>query len=572
MTADLGQVGNIWERPPARASTALKAAIYAERAKLALQRVLDVKGAHPAVRNGTVSRRYLARAVGCSYPTLTQNATIRELLDVADKKLAAGHCPTEATLQLELESLAPPDLPASVPRRDSTFAMLVLTNEEFRHSGASYPGVPAIVFADGIHEASGDWLRHLVVEDSVSTSTAHQYAKTVRPYLAFCRRRRQPWELADDDWLLEWRNHLLNVRHVKKQQANYSVQVLFQFYRYCEESGILRYRVGCYERSMLPVEFLHVKFPITALRIFSGREQGTLSWTTPLLFRTVESSIGNRATPTNDELEAAHREALKGRNGIRDTLLMSWVEDTGGRRVEVLQIRVSQIPDLDTVDALADQPDAWWPFEVTRKGGRREVLRAQPDTLYATHAYLRLRSALVKKFRERFLDYVEPEEVFISSTTGTALKPDSVTALVRTFFRRIGLDGANIHRIRAKFAVDTVETVLDGFLEQGIEFAPGSNWIETVLQQVAIRMGHKNPSSLRHYLTVALERRVRLSHATMERLKMRCDRNAALAMKAALERAKFASRLLADVDASPGLRERAKALRKHAAELEGATV
>jgi integrase len=293
-----------------------------------------------------------------------------------------------------------------------------------------------------------------------------------------------------------------------------------------------------------------------------------LSWTTPLLYRNVDSSIGNRATPTTNELESAHRQALKGRNGSRDTLLMSLAEDTGGRRSEILQLKFSEIPDLDAVDALADRPDAWWPIQVIRKGRRKGVLHLQPDTLYAIHGYLRVRAAVVKASREKWHDYVEPSELFLSSTTGAALKPDSVTALVGNYFRRIGLKLVNVHRIRARFAVDAVETTLDAFLELGIEFAPDSNWIETVLQQVATRMGHKNPSSLRHYLTVALERRIRVSYASAERLKLKRDRNSQLATEAALARAKFTSRLLADMDAYAGPLKRAAALRKHAAELE----
>jgi len=247
---------------------------------------------------------------------------------------------------------------------------------------------------------------------------------------------------------------------------------------------------------------------------------------------------------------------------------MRWAEDTGCRRAEVLQVKVSQIPSADEVDDLAERPDSWYAIDVTRKGDVVGTLKAQPDTLYATLDYMRIRRRLVDGFKAKWPDYKEPEELFISSTTGGPLMPDSVTKLVGRFFRMIGLKAANVHRIRAKFAMDAVETVLDAFLEQGIEFAPGSNWFETVLQQVATRMGHKNPSSLRHYLTAALDRRVRIASATAKGMTEKSERNACLVLQAALERARVSSRLIADLDSAADPRQRAATLRKMADEVE----
>lgn len=123
-----------------------------------------------------------------------------------------------------------------------------------------------------------------------------------------------------------------------------------------------------------------VRFPLTATRVFAGRNKSA-TWVTPLLYRNVKSSIGKRGTPKEAQLEAAHRQALRGGNPARDTLLMRLAEDTGGRRVETLQLTVKDIPDMRDVDDLADHEDAWWPLEVVRKGGHKEIFRAQPVRL-----------------------------------------------------------------------------------------------------------------------------------------------------------------------------------------------
>ena len=561
---------NIWERPAARTSNLAKSLIYIERAKLILLDI-EISGAvHPAVGKRGVSRRHLASAIGCSYPALTQNAEIRQLVAATDGKLKRQESLVgrDASIFIPRQTFQPIGV-QKVIRAGGTFSKIVFTTRDFLCGGKGMEGVPAIVFSEGVHEESSDWLRYLVVNNKLAISSAYTYAKTLRLYLKLCRRSGLDWKVADDDALRKFHLRVLNGRKEGTGYTNGALQVVFQFYVYCEQSGVIKYRVGCYERAELPESFRRIKFPITAVRVVSGGEYAkSFGWATPLLHRNVASSVGNRATPNNESLELAHREALKRRTGVRDTTILRLVEDSGGRRAEVLQVEVLQIPSLDKVDDLAETADAWWPIAVVRKGGRKEVLRAQPDTLYAIHAYLRERAAVVKRVKGKNLDYKEPLKLFISSTTGKPLHPDSLTSIVGKLFKLIGLRNANIHRVRAKFAVDAVETVLDGFLEMGIEFAPGSNWIETILQQVAIRMGHKRPSSLKHYLTVALERRVRLSYASRDRDKEKIDRNARVEIAVMYRRAKFASRLLADMDTRAGMTEQAALLRVHAAELE----
>jgi len=562
----LSSISEIWRRPPKNASNAVKAAIYVERTKVVLNEVMSYGSSHPVVHGGRVCRRRFVERIGCGYATVSQNTTLRRLVEDADTCLAktAVHPKMEA-LRVEVESLCTTTDEPVIERIRPDFSKLIRAGDELVLAEASFAGLPTIVLADGIFVPGSRWLRHLVLEHNVSPDTAFQYAKALRQFIMDCRRRNRRWQETCDAHLIAWRERL--TRRATKRRANASLNVIFQFFVFCEQTGLLRYHVGCYDRQDLPVSLGQVKFPISAKPKRSSGGNSNV-WTTTQLHKRVNSSVGTRATPTDDQIEGAHRQALKRSNGTRDTLLMRWAEDTGSRRAEVLQLKVAQIPCFADVDELAENPDGWYAIDVKRKGGDVASLRAQPDTLYATLAYMRIRRQLVEGFKAKWPDYKEPEELFISSTTGRPLRPDSVTKLVGRCFRTIGLKAANVHRIRAKFAMDAVETVLDAFLEQGIEFAPGSNWIETVLQQVAARMGHKNPSSLRHYLTAALDRRVRVASATADALREKSERNSRLVLQAALERARVSSRLIAQLDSATDRQQQAAALRRIADEVE----
>lgn len=564
----LGKVANIWDRPAEGSSNAQKAAIYVERARLIIAQLLEFGAAHPAVHEGTIARRAIAELIGCGQATLMQNRGIRKLLEDAERVLqqtsGQGHVYPQ---QYPRSVLSAQVLHKATLFSGSKYSKIVLTTSEFKAYGRSFPKVPVILFSNGVHEAGSDWLSHLCVENRIAPSSARQYAKLLRAFFERCRAWKQNWKTANDGLLIRYREYLEDERQGSHGHINECLGVIFRFYVYCETNGILKYRVGCYHRTDLPESLRLMPFPISAIAVPSRPGRRTTGWDTPIKYRTTESSLGNRATPTSEEIASAHRIALTSANALRNTLMMSWAEDTGARRAEILQIKVAQIPSLERVDKLVAEENGWLGISVVRKGGKIGVLRAQPDTLYATLAWLRVRAGLVSYFKKTKPGYREPPELFISRTEGSALKPDTLTKLVGKIFRESGLVNANIHRLRARFAVDLTEALLDEFLEQGLQVKIDSNWVETILQQVAIRMGHKNPASLRHYLTIALERRIRVAYAAGKIAQRNQERNASEVIHSMTAMTKFLRRLQADVDGFDS-KAAAGALRKHADELE----
>ena len=171
---------------------------------------------------------------------------------------------------------------------------------------------------------------------------------------------------------------------------------------------------------------------------------------------------------------------------------------------------------MPTDDQLADliERDEPWLITVKRKGGASKPLHAPVDLIIRTLDFVQFsRREVVEHCQKNIVGYQEPDEIFLSSTTGLVLHPDSVTSIGRRTFRKAGIAQANIHRLRARFAVRTIETLVDAvFGSESI--GPNSNWIETILIKAAEAMGHSNPQSLRPYSTYVLNRRIQAADAT----------------------------------------------------------
>ena len=377
-----------------------------------------------------------------------------------------------------------------------------------------YQDIPTLVWSDGIDEDASDWFRDLIVSVGVRQSTAYEYAKTLRPFLRFCRQVKTDWTAVDDSFLVRWRSDLVDHQKVSVPRINSALKVIFSFYVWAERTGRIRYRVGIYELNDLPQELRNIAFPISAKRTQSRSSHGRVyqDWTTPLTLSDPHGGKRSRHTPGETEIRNVHEAALSLRQGVRDTLILSWAEETGARRVEILRVLKPQIPSLAQLSKLieADEPCV---LLVERKGGAKSRIVAPCDLIVRTIDYIDMeRREVVERCKHSIIGYVEPTEVFLSSRTGQVLHPDSVTSIGGRAFRRAGVKRANIHRLRARFAVRLVDTLVEALLEDK-SIGPESVWVETILTRAAEMMGHASPQSLRPYLNYVLNRRIQTSGA-----------------------------------------------------------
>lgn len=392
--------------------------------------------------------------------------------------------------------------------------LIIYTSAECRVMGTAFPGIPTIIWDNGIDIFPSDWLRHIVIKEGVALSTAKEYAKILRFFLTFCRSRRRSWQSVDDEFLTLWRENMRHGRRSKPERINVSLNTIFSFYRWAEETKVLRYRVGVYVPADLPVDLQDFEFPISAkLKIVKASNgQSYHTWSTRLTIREGETGAGRRHTPTEAEVRRLHEVTVERLNGERNSLLFSWAEEAGPRRSEVLRLVKSQLPSIEDFVNLAEADEPWI-IKLKRKGGAYKSINVPLELAMRTMEYVEFeRRQVVDDCLKTFIGYQEPDEVFLSSKTGLPLHPDSLTSISRTFFKLAGIERSSFHRLRAKFSVTSLEALLDAtFAEHQI--SPTSSWHETILTKLSDMMGHSSASSLRPYLTTALNRRIQTADA-----------------------------------------------------------
>lgn len=393
---------------------------------------------------------------------------------------------------------------------DPILGLIVTTDASCKIKGQSWAGIPTLVWPEGIDEVASDWFRMLVINFGVTPSSAREYAKILRPFLRFCRRRGRSWQSVDDEFLILWREHLRRAEGISIARTNASMKTIFAFYRWAEESKRIRFQVGIYVADEVPLAIADITFPISAKRSFTKGRQGRVygSWTTPLTLSEPQKGSRLRHTPTESEIRSLHEVTVEREQGERDSLMFSWAEEAGPRRAEFLQISKSHLPSSDNLADLIER-DEPWPIVILRKGGKNSPIYAPADLIIRTLDYIRFdRREIVERCLISIVGYREPDEIFLSKTTGTVLHVDSVTSIGRRMFSRAGIKGANVHRLRASFAVKTVEALVDSCSEDDL-LAPGSSSAETILIKAAEMMSHSSPQSLRPYLTYVLHRRIK---------------------------------------------------------------
>lgn len=112
--------------------------------------------------------------------------------------------------------------------------------------GQPRPGIPTLVWPEGIDEAASDWFRDLMVRGGRTTGTAHEYAKILRLFLRFCRAKGRAWQDVDDEFLIPWFEHLHRGKRLSINRTNTCLTTISKFYKWAEDTGRIDYSVGIY--------------------------------------------------------------------------------------------------------------------------------------------------------------------------------------------------------------------------------------------------------------------------------------------------------------------------------------
>ena len=374
---------------------------------------------------------------------------------------------------------------------------ILFTTAQCLIGGAPYPGIPLLIdpTTNQVIEVASDWLRYLLVKRSEAISSVRQFAYHLKYWWQFLNRSGLTWDQVDDATLMTWRDK--HLKALEPATVNAYLSTVFRMYLWAEKN--------CYVKGLIgEPDLTNDIHPQLSVDVKLDR-RGTSRYVCPLLRKTIPRPV--LPTPTHEDITTIH-EALADQFGhklelmIRNTLILSWAEADGVRRMEALSLKVEQIPGWDQIQRLEDN-DEKYEIVITGKRRKRRSLWVGADLLAQTREYIENeRQRIIDRWRKRLGSlYKNPDGIFLSLKTGTTLCADTISQICAIAFRNASVKGS-MHRVRARFATDLSENAVEKELER---FGTIPDAV-SVLLPVAQRLGHTQVETLFSYLAIAKKR------------------------------------------------------------------
>lgn len=508
----------------------------------ALRRILDECDPKDVPSfNGKFSRKWFSDRIGCSPATLTTSIRLRKLLERwedCNKRNLKSRPPRLENDETNVVRL---------PRHKSQGRIYFIPVTIAKDVKPITKTVPTLVWEDGIDEWVSDYARHLIFRSHNGRRSVEETVKKLRQFRRFQRRHGVSYDQVTDDFLLAFQGAMESEGRAKARRRDEVLSAVHDLFKWIDGRGLLTNHIqtrpkGEYD---LPDDY---QFPISSMQVnVRGRHgQSLIKWVSTLTGGTTRSSYGTRNTPTSEQvLELGEVVEANNRNGVRNKLIMDWALFTGARVGEIVQLKESDLPSFDDAQAFFDD-QGLRVFEVIveRKNRGKAILRVPGDLALRTAEYLagdEQRAAIV---RDRMDGKRSNDTPIFLSEKGRALDPDSITRIFRGYFKKIGVNKANIHRLRAKYIIEMIEFQLDRYNAGGLEIDMLSNWQDTILVAACQAMGHSHPISLLPYLTEILQRRATLDGRLEPRSAMTRERSIRSMITQMDNRLKHQSRLI----------------------------
>jgi site-specific recombinase XerD len=356
-----------------------------------------------------------------------------------------------------------------------------------------------------------NYLAHLRVFGRAQ-STIDVYARQLLDYWHFLHDSRLAWELADDSFLRLWREHLGEIRKIKRSTFNTYLSTVVGFYKHAQAK-----RWG---HNIIGVNDLEKGHAFRISMETKTRKDGTGYEVSSLRYRTAENPEPYfPPAPVIDAITVTIATSKRAALSERDLIIVEFMRRVGLRRSEVLRITRHQIPTLDAIDefeddqlirnAGVDEPasPAGMKMEIvsSKSGGRIDVVYVPPSLMRRTREWAdTYRRELVTLRRGTGHIAKDPDELFLSWKTGTALKGQSFTNMFKSAARRAqetaeqegGIDPrhseARPHHLRGEAITNALVDVLE----------TGMNQTEALLY-AQIFGRHKNFGTTERYLNFA---------------------------------------------------------------------
>jgi integrase len=328
---------------------------------------------------------------------------------------------------------------------------LTYTNTAFVHHSVPMPGVPVILNDDMvIAEGPQRWLFYVALDRGRTRSPAtwRSYAEAVYDWLQTCQVNGWEWHQIDEGHLRAFRNQMLYHRSSVTGRAysprtiNGRLRRIAMFYGWAFRRGLI---------ARVPFEYEAVRTRISPgssllAHLQAGDPPPTLDLTVRE-YRTIPSAL------SVDDMRRVRIQLT-----ACDALIADWAVSTGARRMEVLGLRVDDIPDSR---ALGTAPFVAIP--IVGKGGRRRVLQAPLPIIDRTNRYIaESRGPLL---RRRGVDPNTSPALWV----GAEGKPVTAKTLTKRFAmacRKAGVC-ATFHSLRHTYAIFMLATLTRRLRHEG---------------------------------------------------------------------------------------------------------
>lgn len=360
----------------------------------------------------------------------------------------------------------------------------IKTDERCVIGNISYPGIPVFLkYGHGFLEDITGYMIYLSREKRHPSTTVQTYAFQIQKYLKFLESIGQEWKEATDQTLLNYRDFMFDYDGIVDKTISSNINTVFGLYVWAEEKGIIRNCVAIYGD----------KGSIDKAYRISASKKAKSGWT----WRYMPSvkHRADRSTPTPRQLEEVHVRAFEdSETGQRDSLILSFYEDVGLRKSELLNLTVNDIPGWEDIEKAMEESRAFT-VKILGKGSKIRYVEVLPELMRRTREYIEEdRAQVISAARRRNPAYRPPECLLLSYTNGHAINSNYLSARISELLKSAGIQDASGHRVRATY-IETQVEAYDGHDTNGNPLPA-----ELVLWKVGEKVGHNSPLSTRSYL------------------------------------------------------------------------
>lgn len=315
-------------------------------------------------------------------------------------------------------------LPKSLVSIGKKLAYLKKTNSADVGGLSEVSGFPLIINSDfSVHWMSLHYFLELLKLNTVSSIST--YALHILDFISQLEVERKQVHEVTDDWLVAYKNEVIQRGYESNNTENYACQLLRSVVSYCHwltDNNFEPYLCGTSK--------LH-KVQVTLTN--KGKLQ--------------HSTFKNRAkdkrpiiVPRKDWIEVIKAYGpVRVDLAQRFELMIDWACNTGLRVHEICNLTIGQLPLRETAEkALAIGRNI--PFDlIINKSGKPQRIFLSPTLIIKTWDYIELYRVVIiaqhkKKIKKKYSTSQSPQEIFLSSQTGSSINRRSFSNSIRSAF------------------------------------------------------------------------------------------------------------------------------------------